>query len=363
MRPPRLFRPATTAGAVAMLVGVIALLGGAPPAWARRNDLALLNLCDRRIPTAGTPGAVPECTWVTRTAGTGLVQGVAVDPVGEVRFRSLMSELGMVLAPRVAMPADTLGIAGLQVSGDLSLTRIDHNAAHWNGVEGVSPLNPQASRPDEWLTTVGAFARKGIIPALELGAGAIHLLDSRMVAWQGYAKVALQEGFDDWPLPSLAVRGSAALVTGTEEARLRVFTADLLLSEAFSVRKTARFEPYGGVSFLFIRARSGRLDATPGCDARATELAAVGSTLGPGCTPAQAGTTNDLAANFAFAPQDTIRRYRAFLGAKLRFRPVFIAATYEMAPAGRSRDERKANGAKDESRRQETMSLSAGFDY
>ena len=60
--------------------------------------------------------------------------------------------------------------------------------------------------------------RKGLwlpLPAFEFGAGALSILGSHMYALQGYAKMALQEGFHGWWLPSFAVRGAASQLLGT----------------------------------------------------------------------------------------------------------------------------------------------------
>src|SRR4029077_12054370 len=87
------------------------------------------------------------------------------------RYRSLMSELGVVAAPRLMTPADTLGYAGFQFSGELGITTINNNRkvsgdatsgiAYWDGIDGVNPLTRQAVRPSSSLTTVGGFVRKG----------------------------------------------------------------------------------------------------------------------------------------------------------------------------------------------------------
>jgi hypothetical protein len=50
-------------------------------------------------------------------------------------------------------------------------------------------------------------------------------------------------------------------------------------------------------------------------------------------------------------------------GLKVTFATVFLTAQYDILPAGGSRDERVPNGAKDNSRRQQAMSLSGGFDF
>jgi hypothetical protein len=296
----------------------------------------------------------------------GLVDGVGLDGEAESQFRSLMSELGVVMAPRLMIPAETLGYAGFQVAGELGVTTISNGQPFWNGVQAVSPANPSSARPNDMVTTLGVFLRKGLwlpLPAFEVGAGVMHLVDSQLMSWQAYAKLALLEGYHDWPLPALAVRGSGAYVTGTDQVRMAITAVDVILSKGYGVLKTSRLELFGGWSFLFIKARSGRLDATPSCDATFVRTAAPGQSLGDYCAEAQRNTANDLNANFAFPDQDTITRHRFFGGAKLKFAAMFVAAQYEYVPAGRSRDDRRANGARDGSGKQETVSLSAGFDF
>jgi hypothetical protein len=356
--------PRLISRALAALLGVGALASS--PARADKLDPDLLHLCAPHTPPKGTLGGpVPECSWVQRAPG-GQVQGVAFDADAESRFRSLMSELAVPLAPRLVVPAQTLGAAGFQISGELGTTTISRDRPYWNGVAGVQPENPASLRPDGWVTTVGVFVRKGLwlpLPAVEVGGGVVHLVDSQLLSWQGYAKLALHEGYSDWPLPSLAVRGAGAYVTGSEQARLKIASVDVIVSKGIGVLKTFRLEPFGGWSYLFIQARSGQIDATPSCDAYLVRTAPVGQTLGDYCAEAQRGTSNDSLANFTFPDQDTITRHRFFGGAKVKFATVFAALEYELVPAGRSRDGRRANGARDGSGKQEGVSLSAGFDF
>lgn len=346
----------------ALALGVLAFGGGR--AHAGRHDPFLLNLCDQRTGPPGQLNArVPECSWVRRQAGSGLITEVTPDPAATERFRSLMSELGVVMAPRLVMPADTLGFAGFQISGELGVTGISNRAPHWNGVQGVATENPNAKRPAGSLTTLGAFIRKGIWPAFEFGAGAVNVLESALVSWQGYAKLALHEGFHGWPLPSVAVRGAVAYVTGTDQFRMTVTSLDLIASKGFGVRGTFRMELFGGTSFLFINASSGVFDLTPACDADLVRRAGSTTNVGGSCADAQRGTDNDQRANFSFPHQDVITRQRYFAGLKVKFATVFMAASLETVPAGSSRDEKRSNGPRDGSGRQDTLSLSAGFDF
>jgi hypothetical protein len=342
-----------------LLAATLTLAAFAPSAWAGRNDLQLLNLC----PSAPSVLNAPECSWVQRQADGWIRAPVVPDLNGGQAFRSLMSELGVVLAPRIPMTADTGGIAGFQISAEFGMTQISHNRSFWNGVAGVSANNPAATRPDAQLTTVGAFVRKGIwlpVPTIELGLGAVHLLESHLLAWQGYAKLAIHEGFDDWLIPSVAIRGAVSYLTGTSQVTMTTATLDLLVSKGFGLLKTARLEPFAGGGLIAIFAHGGRIDATPSCDA--SKLAAMPAGSDPGtryCASSQAGTKNDLDANFSFPAQNAITRYRIFAGLKLRFAAVFFSAQYELYFAGASR----GASATVQSAIQNALSLSTGLHF
>jgi hypothetical protein len=356
MSPHRAFRQ--VAFGIALLSAALA-----SNAFAGRNDLKLVNLCPQAYaPTLG----VQECSWVQRDA-TGLVTGVNIDSEGRSNFRSLMSELGVVMAPRIPMPAGTLGFAGFQVSGELGVTEISNNMSFWNGVNAVSPQNPGAARPSSTLTTMGVFLRKGIwlpAPSLELGGGVVNLLDSQLLSWQAYAKLALHEGFHDLPIPSLSVRGAFAYVTGTDQVSLNISSVDVLISKGFGVLKTARLEPFGGWSLIMIRAAGKTIDFTPLCDAQVAAMATPGQKVSDYCAVAssQSDTTNDFKANKGFPSQDVITRYRVFGGAKLKFGLLDIIAQYELYLAGDSRDD-SVVAAVDHSARQSAFSLSLGLEF
>jgi len=344
----------------------VAAIAGEGRARADKNDLRLINLCPPKDPSVSQ---TPECSWIDRPNGS--VTGITFDAEAQSRFRSLMSELGVAIAPRLMTPADTLGFAGFQFSAELGVTKINPDKlvggrSYWDGIEAGQPNNPTPYRPSSYLTTVGGFVRKGLwlpLPAFEFGAGALSLLGSRMYVLQGYAKMALQEGFHDWWLPSFAVRGAASQLLGTAEVDLTVYSVDVLASKAFSVGGTARLEPFVGWSVLFIRARSGVIDATPSCDALPGGPGGT-TTTDPQCLASQApGGGDDLNANFTFPAQDVITRQRFFGGFKLKLSVLFMAAQVEFAPAGSSRDGSRTDGAVDRSGPQQTYSLAAGFDF
>ncbi len=351
-----------------LTVGLVAAVAFSWQAIARadKNDLNLANLCLKT--TDPTTGAL------TNSCLNSTSPGYADD---QSRFRSLMSELGVVAAPRLMTPADTLGYAGFQFSAELGFTTINNNRkisgdstsgiSYWDGISAVRADNPQSVRPSSSLTTVGGFVRKGLwfpLPAVELGAGAVDILGSHMYAIQGYAKIALQEGFHDWVLPSFAVRGSVSQLLGSSQVDMTVWGIDVLASKAFGIGGTARIEPFFGWNVLFIDARSGVIDTTPTCDAYAQHSVMAGGGQTPGgCLPANDGTWNDLNNNFTFASESIITRYRWSLGFKLKLSMVFVTVEGDLVQAGSSTSNDNGIDAGDSSGTQESFSLSAGLDF
>lgn len=217
------------------------------------------------------------------------------DPTRQTMYKSLMSELSLVMAPSILTPADTLGYSGFQLDFDTSFTQISSNADFWQqGVQHVS---------GGFLSTVTVMARKGIwlpLPGFEIGAGATKLIDSSMYAVQGYAKLALQEGFHDWPIPSLAVRGAVSHLLGTSEVDLTTVTIDAIVSKSFGIGGTVTLDPYVGAGTLLSFVRGQVIDTTPNVDAYQQ---------GPNST--------DVNNNTTFPDPDTIVRWRIFAGFRL----------------------------------------------
>lgn len=278
-------------------------------------------------------------------------------------MRSLSSQLGVVLAPRLSTPADTLGFGGFQIAVDYASTSIDPDAAYWRAREG-SPdpagAGGMAHGPSS-LSTIGLFARKGLwfpIPAFEVGAGAVHLVDSTIWTGQFYAKLALHEGYHQWPIPSLSFRGGVSRMMQQRSLDLTVVSLDAMVSKHFGIGGTWRFDPYAGYNILLIVPRSEVIDPTPQID------------------PLTPGNEGDSTKNFVFKEQDNIVRHRIVVGAKLQYYVLQLTIEAAFATAGSSLDDRPgvtdtcmpssstANcDAKDAAAAQTTISVSAGLDF
>lgn len=240
-------------------------------------------------------------------------------------FRAFASELGIVIAPRVLHPADTTGYGGFEFTLDAGQTSISHNKSYWRVLE--SSPDPTAgdgtSHGASQLRTVSLFARKGLwfpAPGTEIGLGGVHIVDSGMYAGQAYLKFALYEGFQNSPMPSLAVRLAGSRLFGAQDLDLTVGAIDLTVSKHLGIAGTLRVDPYVNYGFVFVVPRSQVLEGTPNID------------------PNDPGNDADNNNNFVLRDQNAIVRQRAQFGIRLEFARITATAALDYAPKGRSRD-------------------------
>lgn len=324
-----------------MLAAAVAATLTASHAHAEPNDLVLSRLALEREDGSGNPVFVPQ----------------------NAELRALSSQLGVVLAPRMMTPADTLGFGGFQMTVDVATTTIDPTAAYWRAREGSpDPMGTGgvAHGPNA-LSTVGVFARKGMwfpVPAFEAGAGVVHLADSHIWAAQLYAKLALHEGYHGLPLPSLAVRGAVSRMMTQRELDLTIPSIDIMASYHFGIGGTWRLDPYAGWNFLLIVPRSEVIDPTPQID------------------PLIEGNEIDAERNFVFKQQANILRNRAVVGVKAQYWIIQLTVEASFALAGSSVDDRPGVtdqcapmstttncDAVDSAKAQRTLSVSLGVDF
>ena len=311
---------------------VLTLVGFVSTASADSNDLVLSRLGTRITDASGT---------VTSVVGDAL------------EFRSLASQLGVVLAPDLLTPADSIGFSGFQLTVDYGGTTIDRGAGYWRALEGTTVPS--------MMNTIGFFVRKGMwfpVPSFEVGAGAVHLIDSHTWTGQLYAKMSLHEGYHDLPLPSLAVRGAVSRMMNQRELDLTVASVDVEISKHVGIGGTWRLDPFLGWNVLMIVPHSQVIDATPNID------------------PLVPGNEADGVNNFVFKDQDTIYRQKFFVGAKLQYYVFQLTLSAQYTLAGTSIDDRPGTNdvcmpmsttincdAKDTAKAQRTLAMSAGFDF
>jgi hypothetical protein len=329
-------RGARTARVVA--ASALAVMCGSRVARADPNDLVMSRLATRIVNDSGQ---------LDRVVGENL------------ELRALASQLGVVLAPHLLSPADTLGYAGFQFDVDVSQTTVDIKQPYWRVLAGSpdpSGMNRVAHGAGA-LRTVGVFARKGL-PLFELGGGAVHLVDSTIWTAQAYGKLGIHEGYHQLPIPSVAVRGAVSRMMNQRELDLTIASFDVVVSKHFGIAGTWQLDPFVGWNLLLIFPRSEVIDATPEID------------------PLREGNQMDASNNFVFKDQAEIYRNRLLIGAKARYSIVQLTAEAQLALAGSSVDDSPGTSdpcearstttrcdARDTAAAQTTLSLSVGIDF
>ena len=271
-------------------------------------------------------------------------------------FRSIASEVGVLVAPKPVDPADTLGLSGFAIAADVSLTTISNGASYWKDtVRGA---------PDTVLPTIQVLGRKGLWPGLEVGAGATKVLDSRMWAMSGYGKAALHEGFHHLPIPSIAIRGMFSTLLGSKDLRLTTASIGASVSHVFGIGNTFSLTPYVGYQTLFVMARTGVIDATPGND----ELDDGAEPCDDPMPDADGNATCFNDGEFVFRKQDPIIRHRPYVGVRFIFSVLRLGLEAMFVPAGSTSSSVALSGggngtATDRSGFQQQYTISLGLDF
>lgn len=260
-------------------------------------------------------------------------------------FRSLSSEVGVLMAPRPIDPADSLGLSGFAVSADVTINTLSGGADYWSDTTRGSPGNV--------APTLQIMGRKGLWPGIEIGAGATHLLDSRMWTIAGYGKVAIHEGFHHLPIPSIALRGMFSRLLGSKDLDMTTISVGASLSHVFGIGSTFNITPYAGYDALMVFSRTGILDATPGHDE-----------FSEGSVPCDNGDpTCTLQSEFVFRQQDLILRHRPYVGMRFIFSVLRIGLEAMFVPPGGSSSGAETGNVTDSSGFQQQYTVSFGLDF
>lgn len=259
-------------------------------------------------------------------------------------FRSLSSELGTLMAPQPMDPADSLGLSGFALSADFTVNTLGANRPYWRDVTDGEAQNVAG--------TMQIVGRKGLWPGLEVGAGAVHLFDSRLWSMGGYLKAALHEGFHHLPIPSIAVRVGFARLLGAKDFNLTTAAPAVTLSHVFGVGKTVSLTPYVGYEALIILSRSTVLDATPNCD----EFGDAYNETCPGVDP-------ETAPEFVFESAGPILRHRPHLGMRMMFSVIRLGFEAMIVPGGTVDGAQNGEAVPDTSTFQQQYTFSVGLDF
>lgn len=269
-------------------------------------------------------------------------------------FRSLSSELGTIIAPKIVDPADSLGLSGFSVSADVSINTLSGNQNYWDaptrgGADGAAP-------------SIQIMGRKGLWPGIEVGAGATHVFDSQMWALAGYGKIAIHEGFHHLPIPSIALRASFSRLLGAKDFNMTTAAPAITVSHLFGLGKTFSLTPYVGYEALVILSRSQVINANPSCDVfpdaynESDEACMLPTEDGT-------GTIVDPASEFVFEDGGAIIRHRPHVGARIIFSVIRIGLEAMFVPGGKTEGTVNGETVVDGSGLQQQYTVSLGLDF
>lgn len=210
------------------------------------------------------------------------------------RWRAFATQLGYVLAPRLASPTETLGHSGFHIGTMWSGTFVSGDEPYWQVTERA-----RTEAPSSLLHTLQLDVRKGLPFSFELGVNLMWLVESQIFAPGLEVRWALQEGYKY--VPDLSVRGSVNHMVGNRDMQLTTAGFDLGISKGFGLFGIVHVAPYASWSFLWVAASSRVIDPTP-----TTETPVAGT--GP--------LDNDLANNFVFNEINPTLHHRLAIGVR-----------------------------------------------
>lgn len=172
-------------------------------------------------------------------------------------WRDLTTQLGYIVAPRIATPAETLGHAGFHLGLMWSGTSVSAGQEYWQVQEAAQ----RTGNARGFAQTLQLDLRKGLPFSFELGVNFMWLVDSEMFAPGLEVGWALQEGYRF--VPDLSLRAAVNHMVGNRDLLLTTLALGAVLSKSFSVSGVINFTPYAGWSVILISANSRVIDPTP----------------------------------------------------------------------------------------------------
>ncbi len=153
-------------------------------------------------------------------------------------FADFVTELGSAVYFHPLAPAETLGITGFDVAGEVVFTDISHQKNFW---KFMTEDNDTIS----FLPVPRLHIQKGLPGKIDIGAMFASVPDSNIKIWGGELKYGIIKG--GLVMPAVSVRASYSQLDGVSDIDLRTYALDLLVSKGFLM-----LTPYAGVSALRI---------------------------------------------------------------------------------------------------------------
>ena len=151
------------------------------------------------------------------------------DPYAQLRFNTLMNQLGVAIVNWNLEPAETTGFSGFNFGFEYPVSVINDKRQ----INGIYDWSYAGNNTYGSLQMPGFHVRKGLPFSFEAGVRVNYIEQSNMVATMVEVKWALNEGF--LYLPDLGVRGFGTQLLGAREFNLTVAGFDISVGHQFPV--------------------------------------------------------------------------------------------------------------------------------
>jgi hypothetical protein len=244
-------------------------------------------------------------------------------------FEHLATELAGTLALPVDQGAAALGARGFYLGLSSTMTTIRGDQRYWTrGTRGSDPAATRNVDVDSLLVWNRLDVRKGLPFGFEIGSSVGFGIDTSLWVLSAQLKLALFEGYRTGlgALPDIALRAGTQALVGSSELSISTQNLDITLSKPFVVLQQHIVTPLLALQLLFVSARSGVIDLSPGTNS--FDACAPGASRGNGvaleCTRPEGAA--ELANNASFRTVNQTR-VRLFLGAEERYQLLSLTAS------------------------------------
>ncbi len=183
-------------------------------------------------------------------------------------YGTVVKGVGVAIANKAFMPAETLGLSGFELS-------FTNNASFINAYDAEDPTAWQRTQVDGdptrvlWVPTLGV--RKGLPLSLEVGASLGYLAFSRQSVASGFGRWSIIEGYRS-KAPDVTVQVGYSRYMGNDELQIGVMDASVNIGYTFGVSQLAGINH--GTIAPFLGLGMDRIKASPRLSD--SELAALG---------------------------------------------------------------------------------------
>lgn len=150
-------------------------------------------------------------------------------------YGTVVKGMGVAIANKAMMPAETLGLSGFELS-------FTNNATFIRAYDADDPTAWQRTQVDGdptrvlWVPTLGV--RKGLPLSLEVGASLGYLAFSRQSVASGFGRWSIIEGYRS-KAPDVTVQVGYSRYMGNDELQIGVMDASINIGYTFGVSQLA----------------------------------------------------------------------------------------------------------------------------